>query len=142
MKKIVSALAGLAFMMMGNWNLPAAESSGAAKPSAEPKAAQLIDANEAASLIAAKKVVVLDVRTPQEFATGHLTGATNLDFHSKEFQAQLERLNKKQSYLVHCAVGGRSARACKLMSELNFSSVYDLKGGIKAWEQAGKPLVK
>jgi rhodanese-related sulfurtransferase len=102
----------------------------------------LVEAAEADSLIAAHKVVILDVRTPGEFARGHLKGAINLDFHGKDFQAQLGHLDKRRSYLVHCAVGGRSARACKLMSELGFKSVYDLKGGIKAWEKAGNPVTK
>ena len=93
-------------------------------------------------LIAAKKVIVLDVRTPSEFANGHIAGATNLDFHAPDFQARLEKLDKHQTYLVHCAVGGRSARAGALMSTLDFDSVYDLKGGLGAWEKAGKPVVK
>jgi rhodanese-related sulfurtransferase len=142
MDKILFASVWLALMAGGNGAVQAGDAPAQPKSSSEQKAAQLIDVGEAESLIAAKKVLILDVRTPQEFAAGHLAGATNLDFHSKDFQAQLERLNKKQSYLVHCAIGGRSARAGKLMNELNFTSVYDLKGGIKAWEKAGKPIVK
>jgi rhodanese-related sulfurtransferase len=142
MNKLLIAVSWLTLIAMGNHPLRAADTPVQPKSSSEQKAAQLIDVGEAETLIATRKIIILDVRTPQEFAAGHLTGATNLDFHSKDFQAQLERLNKKQTYLVHCAVGGRSARACKLMSELNFTSVYDLKGGIKAWEKAGKPIVK
>jgi rhodanese-related sulfurtransferase len=106
------------------------------------KPPQLVEVAEAEKLIAAKRVVVLDVRTPGEYALGHIAGATNIDFHAKTFQSTLEKLDKSQAYLVHCAVGGRSARASSLMSGLDFKSVYDLKGGLKAWEKAGKPVVK
>lgn len=104
--------------------------------------AQLVTVPEAEKLIADKKVVVLDVRTPSEFAAGHIAGATNLDFHDKDFQAKLGKLDKSQPYLVHCAVGGRSGKAGKLMSTMDFKSVYDLKGGLTAWEKAGKPVEK
>jgi phage shock protein E len=103
---------------------------------------QLVEPAEASALIASKKVVVLDVRTPAEFARGHIAGATNLDFHAPDFRSKLEKLDKNQPYLVHCAVGGRSAQACKLMNQLDFKSLYDLKGGMTAWEKAGQPVEK
>jgi phage shock protein E len=119
----------------GPTNSPPAQSGPKSSP-------QLVGLDEAEKLIADKQVVILDVRTPAEFAAGHIAGATNLDFHDKDFQAKLEKLNKNQTYLVHCAVGGRSARAVKLMSQHEFKSVYDLKGGIQAWQKAGKPVEK
>ena len=91
---------------------------------------------------AAKKVVVLDVRTPEEFAAGHIAGATNVNLNGKDFQERLEKLDKSQAYLVHCAVGMRSARACKKMNELEFKTLYDLKGGLTAWKKDGKPVTK
>ena len=103
---------------------------------------QLVEPAEAEKLIAEKKVVVLDVRNPAEFASGHIEGATNIDIHGKGFQTRLEQLDKNQPYLVHCAVGMRSAKACTVMSSLHFKTIYDLKGGLNAWEQAGKPVVK
>src|ERR1700740_1376086 len=104
-------------------NSPPAQSG----PKSSPR---LVGADEAEKLIAEKKVVILDVRTPAEFAAGHIAGAAHLDFADKEFQAKLEKLDKNQAYLVHCAVGGRSGRTVKIMSQLDFKSVYDLKGGI------------
>ncbi|MDB6112128.1 MAG: rhodanese-like protein [Pedosphaera sp.] len=108
----------------------------------KPSTSQLIDVTEAEKLIASKKVVILDVRTPAEFADGHLAGATNLDFRDPEFQAKLAKLDKSQPYLVHCAIGGRSAKASKVMTKLDFKSVYDLKGGLEAWKKAEKPVEK
>jgi rhodanese-related sulfurtransferase len=112
--------------------------------SEKPKTPHLLTPAEAEKLIADKdkKVVVLDVRTPEEFAAGHIAGATNIDFNADDFQKKLEQLPKDQTYLVNCAIGGRSAKACKLMNQLDFKSVYNLKGGMNAWEDAGKPVTK
>jgi len=84
-----------------------------------------------------KKNVVLDVRTSPEFAAGHIPGATNLDVNSADFEQKVAGLDKSKSYLVHCGAGVRSARACDKMSKLDFSKLYNLEGGFKAWEKAG-----
>jgi rhodanese-related sulfurtransferase len=100
-----------------------------------------IDANEAEKLLQEnKKVVVLDVRTPKEFTAGHIAGATNINFYDADFEKKLIALDKARPYLVHCAVGGRSAKARELMKTLQFKSIYHLEGGLKAWEKAGKPV--
>jgi phage shock protein E len=103
---------------------------------------KLVEPAEAQKLIADKKVVVLDVRTAAEYASGHIIGSTNLDIRDPEFQAKLAKLDKTQPYLVHCAVGMRSAKACSAMDQLDFKTVYDLKGGIDAWHKAGLPIEK
>ena len=100
-----------------------------------------IDANEAEKLLKEnKKIVVLDVRTPKEFSAGHIAGATNINFYDADFGKKLAALDKAKPYLVHCAVGGRSAKARELMKAQQFKSIYHLEGGIKAWEKAGKPV--
>jgi rhodanese-related sulfurtransferase len=104
--------------------------------------ATLVEASEAAKLITEKKVVVLDVRMPAEFANGHIAGAMNLDIYDKDFRTKLEKLDKNQAYLVHCAVGMRSAKACKIMDQEGFNTLYDLKGGFDAWKKARLPVEK
>lgn len=84
--------------------------------------------------------VVLDVRTAREFAAGHITGATNIDWNAPDFAKKVAALDRSKTYLVHCAVGGRSAKASDKMSALQFTNVYNLEGGMKAWEKAGKPV--
>ena len=59
-----------------------------------------------------------------------------------ELEQQVAKLDKNKTYLVHCAVGGRSARACKKMEKMGFSKLYNLEGGMGAWEKAGKPVQK
>lgn len=86
--------------------------------------------------------VVLDVRTPEEYAAGHLHGAVLLNFRSPDFTNQLARLDKTKTYLVHCAAGGRSAKACEKMHTLGFSRIVNLEGGLTAWQEAGKPVEK
>lgn len=112
---------------------------------AEPKKVGVknVEVGEADRLLKQHKgIVVLDVRTPKEYAEGHIANAKNVDFYQKDFAQQLEKLDKSKTYLVHCAVGGRSAKARDLMKKLKFESVYHLEGGMKAWEKAGKPVTK
>lgn len=88
------------------------------------------------------KIVVLDVRTPEEFAAGHIAGAKNVDFKAPDFAAKVAALDKSQTYLVHCAAGGRSGKTLDLMKGHNFTAIYHLNEGFKAWEKAGKPVAK
>ncbi|SRR5712692_2690456 len=96
-----------------------------------------VDVAEFEKLRTDKKNVVLDVRTSQEFAAGHIPGAINLNVNSADFEQKVAGLDKRKSYLVHCAAGVRSARACDKMSQLDFPKLYNLEGGFKAWEKAG-----
>jgi phage shock protein E len=86
---------------------------------------------------AAKTNVVLDVRTQKEYEAGHIPGAVLLDFNAPDFEKKVATLDKDKTYLVHCAAGGRSAKASAKMSALNFKNVYNLEGGYRAWEKAG-----
>jgi rhodanese-related sulfurtransferase len=86
--------------------------------------------------------VVLDVRTAGEFAQGHIPGAALIDFKAPDFKAQVARLDRNKIYLVHCAAGGRSVKAVEVMHELGFERLFNLDGGMKAWEAAGKPVEK
>ena len=86
---------------------------------------------------AEKTNVVLDVRTQKEYDAGHIPGAVLIDFNSPDFDKKIAGLDKSKTYLVHCAAGGRSAKASARMTSLNFKSVYNLEGGYRAWEKAG-----
>lgn len=99
-----------------------------------------VDAAGAERLIAGGKVVVLDVRTPAEYAAGHLEGAKLIDFRTADFATHLAGLDRQQPYLLHCATGRRSTAALKIFEELGFQDVTHLDGGIKAWMDAGKPV--
>ena len=85
-------------------------------------------------------VITLDVRTPMEFAEGHLENAINVDFQSGNFAEEVAKLDKNATYAVYCRSGNRSGEAVKVMAELGFTSIYDLDGGVIDWASAGKPL--
>lgn len=85
--------------------------------------------------------VVLDVRTPEEFAGGHLADAVNLDYFSDDFESALGDLDKDETYLMYCQSGGRSGNTATLMEGLGFCCVFEIDGGILAWAESGLPLV-
>lgn len=85
---------------------------------------------------------LLDVRTPEEYAEGHLPGAKLLDFKAPDFAAKLEDLPKGNTYLVYCRSGMRSAKAAALMREKGFPAVLNMQGGILEWQKAKLPTSK
>jgi len=112
----------------------------ATAPVAAPKNISVDDAEKL--LKADPKVVVLDVRTADEFKAGHIPGAKNLDFFGGDFSKQVAALDKSKTYVVHCASGHRSAQVCKVFEQQQIPSVFHLNEGFKAWEKAGKPVEK
>ncbi len=84
---------------------------------------------------------VVDVRTPSEFAAGHLAGAVNVDVESADFAQRLATLDKNASYAVYCHSGRRSGIALQQMQSAGFAHVADLAGGITAWTSDGRQLV-
>ncbi len=86
-------------------------------------------------------LVILDVRTMQEYRSGHLKGSINLDFKSASFADELARLDRSKPYLVYCRTGVRSARTAALMKSLGFREIYDLAGGIAGWQREGFEIV-
>lgn len=87
-----------------------------------------------------KKPQVLDVRTPEEFEGGHVPGARNADFLDEAFKTQVASLDKSRPYIVHCAAGGRSAKAVSLMKSLGFAKIYHMKEGFAGWQKAKGPV--
>jgi phage shock protein E len=105
-----------------------------------PGSVQLVSPAEASSLIAEPGVKLLDVRTPEEFAAGHIDGAQQLDWSAPGFAAGLEDLDKTATWVVYCHTGRRSGQATALMAQEGFTDVNDVAGGIAAWEAAGLPV--
>ena len=101
---------------------------------------------EAYSLIQENKTnpnfVILDVRTPREFAGGHIEGAINLDYNSSSFKDDLNALDKTKMYLVYCRTARRSRGALDMMRALEFREVYHMLGGIVGWTSEGLPTKK
>jgi rhodanese-related sulfurtransferase len=85
--------------------------------------------------------IILDVRTADEFNSGHIAGAINIDYESQQFTADVSKLDKNKQYLVYCATGIRGAAATQIMMSLGFTDVQNMAGGITAWIQDGYPTV-
>jgi rhodanese-related sulfurtransferase len=103
------------------------------------QAVEVISTADATELIQSNQgntsFVIVDVRTPAEFAEGNIVNAQNIDFYSSEFSADIDALAKDNVYLVYCRSGGRSGRAVDMMADLGFVEVYDLDGGFLAFSQ-------
>ena len=87
------------------------------------------------------ELTLIDVRTPVEFAEGHIEGAVNSDIEGGAFSAFIADLDKDTTYVVYCRSGRRSALAAQAMVSAGFTHVYDL-GGIVDWQAAGYPVVQ
>jgi phage shock protein E len=102
----------------------------------------LVSPRQASELSTTEGVTVIDVRTPEEFAEGHIDGATMIDFYADTFADEIGALDQDGTYLVYCRSGNRSGQTASLMRQLGFQQVYDLDGGIIAYGQSGLPLVR
>jgi rhodanese-related sulfurtransferase len=100
------------------------------------QADSLIKANENNS-----NFIIIDVRTQEEYSTGHIENAININFNSPSFRNDINVLDKDNVYLIYCRSGGRSAGAFDVMKELEFQEVYELLGGIISWIDEGFPVV-
>jgi len=87
------------------------------------------------------KIVIIDVRTPLEYQSGHLDGAINLDYYSDGFLNNLTSLDKNSTYIIYCRTGIRGGMALETMRDLGFKNVYNIIGGLTQWAQEGRPMI-
>jgi rhodanese-related sulfurtransferase len=88
------------------------------------------------------ELVILDIRSKEEFENSHIPDAINIDFCNKEFYRILRLLDKSKMYLVYCKSGTDSEEAVMMMKELDFERVHNMEKGIIVWEKSGYPLMK
>ncbi len=121
---------------------PATTSASPEAPAAAATDLATVPAEQAAATIADPPdgLVILDVRTPDEFAEGHIAGATMLDFYEPSFADDLAALDPTVPYVLYCRSGNRSGQALAMMEQLGFGSVQNVDGGILAWQAAGLPV--
>lgn len=111
----------------------ASDASSAAVPS--------LDAAAFQSKIIQRGVIVLDVRTADEFNQSRIIDARNINVESADFDSAIAELDKNATYALYCQSGRRSAIAYTKMKEAGFTNLYNLDGGMIAWESAGLPRV-
>ena len=102
------------------------------------------DVQEFEKITAEKSVVILDVRTPQEFLGGHIKNAVNIDVKADSFKDEALRQlsDKNQMIAVYCRSGRRSVTAANILSEEGYKNIVNLKGGILVWQLSGKAVEK
>lgn len=86
--------------------------------------------------------VILDVRTPKEYASGHIAGAINIDYEDTSFKSKMARLDKQKIYFIYCEGGGRSKLALTIMKQQGFTRIVELDDGIDDWKKHHFPVTK
>lgn len=89
-----------------------------------------------------KTATILDVRTPEEFNSGHLEGAINIDIRNQDAVNKINALNKEAKYLVYCRTSNRSGAITDYMVKNGFKDVTKMDDGIVGWNSNQMPLVK
>jgi phage shock protein E len=85
--------------------------------------------------------IIIDVRTPAEFATGYLEGALNIDVQSPDFMAQVSQLDPNADYFIYCRSGNRSGQAISQMANMGFTSMINGGSVAEANARSGIPVV-
>lgn len=97
----------------------------------------VVSPEEMQTLLSAKEVQLVDLRTSSEYTEGHIEHAQNLDFKSPTFDEDIKKLDKDKPVLLYCLKGVRSAKCAKKMMSAGFKKIYDLDGGISKWQHKG-----
>jgi Rhodanese-related sulfurtransferase len=84
--------------------------------------------------------IILDVRTPEEYSSGCIARAENVNFSDPGFRDTLKGMDRKRTYAIYCRRGIRAAQVLHIMKDLGFHEVYSLQGGIERWKEAGLPI--
>ncbi len=101
-----------------------------------------LEPSEFKKKIEGKTVQIIDIRTPPEFAKGHIENAQNIDYYSTTFYNDMDKFDKKQALYIYCRSGNRTLLATSELQKLGFTVIYELKSGINGWQSANLPIVK
>jgi len=146
MKKHILSLSLIAALGLSSCGNAQSKAEGATNEESTTTTTQLVnkdvDVDEFEKLVASGNGLLLDVRTDAEYADAHLKGSTQMDFYANDFKEQVQKLDPTTPVYVYCRSGGRSGNAADIMKGMGFLEVYNLEGGITAWQGAGKPVEK
>ena len=101
---------------------------------------RVVDVSTYETQLKEPNVQLIDVRTPEEFAEGHIANAKNINITGEDFDEQVASLDKSKPVMLYCKSGVRSAKASLRLKELGFENITDLEGGFSNWTQSGKPI--
>ncbi|HTO35027.1 MAG TPA: rhodanese-like domain-containing protein [Flavobacterium sp.] len=95
---------------------------------------KLLNSAQYEQIISENEVTIIDVRTPGEYQSGHIKNAQNINVQSGDFKAKMENFDREKPIYIYCRSGSRSANAGRILEEMGFKEIYDLKGGILSWK--------
>lgn len=119
-----------------------ADVQGPAAPVAAPDAPVRVGVAEFAGVVASPGVTIVDVRTPEEYAQGHIDGAVNIPVEYPDFMDRVSELDPSGTYAVYCRSGNRSQPAVAGMASVGINGIYELESGTTGWTSEGQPLVQ
>lgn len=96
---------------------------------------KLLSQSEFKKAIQANDILLIDVRTKEEFIEGHISNALNIDYNGANFEQEIAKLDKTKAVYLYCHSGRRSANAASKLNELGFKKVFDLEGGFSNWKE-------
>lgn len=102
---------------------------------------EVIDAQKLMEL-QTEGVLVIDIRTKNEYDQGHIPGVLHIDFLADGFMDEMKKQDSTKPVIIHCASGGRSGRATKMMKDAGFKTIYDYSGGFSDWKAKGLKIEK
>jgi rhodanese-related sulfurtransferase len=105
--------------------------------------ATVLNANDYEKKISTEKnIQLIDVRTPEEYQQGHIKNAKNINVYDANFEKEIQKLDKSKPVYIYCRSGNRSRSAAQVLSNNGFKTIFDLQGGITAWQSANKSVSK
>jgi len=107
-----------------------------------PESPVRVGVQEFADVIASPGVTIVDVRTAEEYAQGHIEGAVNIPVENSDFIDQVSQLDPNGTYAVYCRSGNRSQAAVAGMSDVGINGIFELESGTNGWSGEGQPLVQ
>ena len=102
---------------------------------------QIINPDEAATLLDAEEAVLVDVRSQAAYEAGHIANAINIPVESDDLEDLIAKLDQSEPVMVYCNGGGQSAECAKILEEKGFKKIYDLDGGLSSWQASGRKIV-
>ena len=144
MKKVLVSLVIAVAGLTGGAGLTACSSQSAAETVAAAQAAGItrVGPQAFAEVLARPGVEIIDVRTPEEFAEGHIDGAVNIPVQSADFTERISQLDPAVTYAVYCRSGNRSRPAVAAMRDAGITEIVELESGTKGWISQGQALVR
>lgn len=128
----------LLFAFVAFWTIGCTQTHTSGETTAEPAIEQL-KPNAFQEKWKEGNATLLDVRTPAEVAQGMIAGAKHINVHDKDFDSRIKELDLSKPVFVYCKSGGRSMRAAKMLQDAGCTLIYNLDGGITAWQSTGLP---